>query len=53
VRLGHGPPEAGATGPQGFFLVLARDDAEAEASARDCPHLRHGGRVAVQAVDPT
>jgi len=53
LRLGSGAPEAWTSGPQGFFLVHARDDAEAEAIARECPHLRHGGRVAVQAVDPT
>ena len=44
---------AAGAGPQGFFLVRARDLAEAEAIARACPHLRHGGRVAVQAVEPT
>lgn len=38
-------------GPQGFFLIRARDLAEAEAIARECPHLRHGGRVSIQAVD--
>jgi hypothetical protein len=38
-------------GPQGFFLIRARDLAEAEAIARECPHLRHGGRVSVQAVE--
>lgn len=38
-------------GPQGYFLIRARDMAEAEAIARDCPHLRHGGRVSAQAVD--
>lgn len=41
------------TGPQGFFLIRARDAHEAESIARDCPHLRHGGRVAVQVVEPT
>jgi len=38
-------------GPQGYFLIRARDMTEAEAIARDCPHLRHGGRVSVQAVE--
>jgi hypothetical protein len=37
----------------GFFLIRARDHAQAEAIARDCPHLRHGGGVAVHEVDPT
>jgi hypothetical protein len=51
--LGAADTETAAAGPQGYFLVRARDNAEAEAIARDCPHLRHGGRVAVQAIDPT
>jgi len=46
-------PVASEPGPQGFFLIRALDAAEAEAIARECPHLRHGGRIAVQAVDPT
>jgi hypothetical protein len=52
VLEGNEPAASGA-GPQGFFLVRARDLDEAEAIARACPHLRHGGRVAVQAVEPT
>jgi hypothetical protein len=49
-----GDEEGGAlTSPQGFFLVRARDDREAEEIARACPHLRHGGRVAVHAVART
>jgi hypothetical protein len=51
--LSGGAPAAVESGPQGFFLVRARDGAGAEAIARDCPHLRHGGRVAVHEVDPT
>ncbi len=42
---------ASGPGPQGFFLIRARDGAEAERVARECPHLRHGGRVSIQAVD--
>jgi hypothetical protein len=45
------PPPA--SWPLGYFLVRARHAQEAEALGRECPHLRHGGRVAVQAVDPT
>jgi hypothetical protein len=44
---------APAEGPLGFFLVRSRTLAEAEELARSCPHLRHGGRVAVHPVDPT
>jgi hypothetical protein len=40
-------------GPQGFFLVRARDFEEAQRITRTCPHVRRGGRVAVHAVDPT
>jgi hypothetical protein len=61
-RAGAGGPSAGeraevpagAPGePTGFFLVRAGDLAEAERIARDCPHLRHGGEVALRPVDPT
>jgi hypothetical protein len=51
--LGDQDGEAAPGAPQGYFLVRARDDEEAEAIARACPHLRHGGRVGVQAIDPT
>jgi hypothetical protein len=42
-----------ATLPTGFFIVAARDSAEAVALAESCPHLKHGGRVAVRAIRPT
>jgi hypothetical protein len=35
----------------GLFVVRAASPAEAEAIARAAPHLRHGGRVAVRAID--
>jgi hypothetical protein len=41
---------AGEAGPTGFFLVRADDWDAAMAIARDCPHLRHGGVVAVREV---
>lgn len=37
----------------GYFIVRAADEAEALAIARSCPHLRHGGRIAVRPVIPT
>jgi len=37
----------------GFFIIHARDAAEALAIARTCPHLRHGGRIALRPVIPT
>jgi hypothetical protein len=49
---GRESPDAGLQ-PQGFFLVRARSLDEAQSLARACPHLGHGGRVVVQAVNPT
>ncbi len=37
----------------GFFLVRAATEAEALRIARECPHLRHGGRVVLRPVEPT
>jgi hypothetical protein len=51
--LGEGPPGASPTEPRGYFLLRATSLDEAIALARGCPHLRHGGRVAVHAVAPT
>ena len=45
------PQSAAYRGPTGYFLVVARDLAAAEALARECPHLAHGGEVAVHPVD--
>jgi len=36
----------------GYFLVAAASLDEALAIARDCPHLRHGGRVVLRPIDP-
>jgi hypothetical protein len=38
---------------QGFFLIRARTLEDAERIARSCPHLRHGGAIALREVDPT
>lgn len=35
----------------GFFRIVARDRAEAEAVARSCPHVRHGGWIEVREID--
>jgi hypothetical protein len=35
----------------GFFRIVARDRAEAEAVARTCPHVRHGGWIEVREID--
>ena len=34
----------------GYFLLRARDDAEALAIAKTCPHLRYGGRVELRRI---
>ncbi len=47
--LGDAGPEAP---PRGYFLVRASGMDEALEIARTCPHLRHGGSVTVQPVDP-
>ena len=41
-------PETRAEQVAGFFLIDAPDDATAIAVAKDCPHLRYGGRVVLQ-----
>jgi YCII-related domain len=35
----------------GFFRIVARNRAEAEAVARSCPHIRHGGWIEVREID--
>lgn len=37
----------------GFFLIRARDYAQAREIAASCPHLRHGGRVELRAITAT
>jgi predicted GIY-YIG superfamily endonuclease len=34
--------------PRGFFVVRARDLAEAQRIAAACPHLRYGGRIVLR-----
>ncbi len=34
----------------GLFIIRAADSAEAMAIARTCPHLRHGGIIAVRSI---
>jgi hypothetical protein len=36
----------------GYFVIQAPDLAEALEVARSCPHLRHGGRIALRPIDP-
>jgi hypothetical protein len=51
-RLGGADGAGGGDSVRGFFLIAARDDAEALEIARDCPHLRHGGRIVLRKVAP-
>jgi hypothetical protein len=38
--------------PDGFFVILAEDEASAVAIAKTCPHLHYGGRVRVWPILP-
>lgn len=49
-----GAPDTGSPSPLGgLFIVRASSWEEAMAIARSCPHLKHGGVVAVRAVEET
>jgi hypothetical protein len=37
--------------PRGYFVIRARNLDEAIAIARDCPHLKHGGRISLRPID--
>lgn len=37
----------------GYFAVAAADYDEASAIARDCPHLKYGGRIELREIEPT
>jgi hypothetical protein len=52
-RLGPETSSGGEESVRGFFVVAAGSDREALEIARGCPHLRHGGRIVVRAIDPT
>jgi hypothetical protein len=50
----EGQPAAGPAGVLGgLFIVRAGSWEEAMAIARSCPHLKHGGVVAVRAIEET
>jgi hypothetical protein len=44
-----GAPELGDQ-PDGYFVIVAPDDARAEEIASTCPHLRYGGKVIVRRI---
>jgi hypothetical protein len=37
--------------PRGYFVIRARDLDEAIAVAKECPHLKHGGRISLRPID--
>jgi hypothetical protein len=39
--------------PRGYFVIRAHDLDEAIAIAKDCPHLKHGGRISLRPIDKT
>ena len=49
---GQSGAAAGSEAVRGFFEIAAKDDAEALAIARSCPHLRYGGRIVIRKVAP-
>ena len=51
VELGDAASAQGAM--DGFFIIRVTDEAEALAIARTCPHLRHGGSIALRPILPT
>lgn len=52
VTLGPAP-ESAASPLLGYFVVEAASRADAEAVAKECPHLRHGGVVVVRPISET
>jgi hypothetical protein len=42
--------QASAGDPRGYFIVAAPSLEDALRIAKSCPHLRHGGRIAVRRI---
>jgi hypothetical protein len=53
VRVESGDAASAQGTIDGFFIIRATDEAEAMAIARTCPHLRHGGWIALRPIMPT
>ena len=47
---GGATADAGST-IQGYFLIQAQSDEEAERVASGCPHLRYGGTIEVRRIE--
>jgi hypothetical protein len=52
LQATHVARTASEDGPDGFFVILAGDEASAVAIAKTCPHLHYGGRVRVWPILP-
>jgi hypothetical protein len=52
LEVGTGASSAADLLPRGFFVVSAESLEAAERIAATCPHLRHGGRIAVKRIVP-
>jgi len=53
LDLGAANAPAGPLPLGGYFVFSAKDPAAAEEVARSCPHVRHGGRVALRPIEET
>ncbi|MCM2254667.1 MAG: YciI family protein [Vicinamibacteria bacterium] len=52
-RVVDGPFAEAAEVIGGYFTVEAKDYDEAVGIAKDCPHLKYGGRIELRQVEPT
>ena len=53
LQVASGPRPGGAMVVGGYFLIRARDYADAVRTSSDCPHLKYGGEIEIRQVDPT
>ena len=49
---GGAAPSLGPSALGGYFIIAARDAAQARAIASTCPHLRHKGLIVIRPIDP-
>ena len=53
LPAGGASPQAQPGTLAGYFIITAGGRSEAIAIARDCPHLKYGGKIVVREIDPT
>jgi hypothetical protein len=51
--VGRAPFSGVETAPTGFFIIRATDPTTARAIASSSPHVRHGGRIMLYAIEDT